>query len=104
MTLWHTILIASVIVAATKVVGHAIRATVLERPRPKRVLELLTVSLLAGLIAVQTLGDGQAIAVDARVPAVGAAIVLFWLRVPFIVVILVAAGIAAALRQLAGWP
>ena len=42
----------------------------LEAPRPARIADLLTVALLAALVAVQTLGDGQAIVVDARVPAV----------------------------------
>lgn len=104
MTLWHAILIASIIVLGTKVLGHALPTRLFERPTPRRTLELLTVSLLAGLIAVQSLGAGQAIAIDARLPAVGVAVVLFWLRVPFIVVIVVVALVAALLRRLLGWP
>jgi hypothetical protein len=58
----------------------------------------LTVALLSALIVVQTLGAGQGIAVDARVPAIVVAAVLFALRVPFIVVVAAAAGVAALIR------
>ena len=71
-------------------------AGLLERERPARIADLLTVALLAALIAVQTLGAGQAIVVDARVPAVIVAAALFALRVPFLVVVIVAAALVAA--------
>lgn len=63
---------------------------------------LLTVALLSALIVVQTLGQGQAIVLDARVPAIIVAAGLFALRVPFIVVVAAAAATAAALRLWAG--
>jgi hypothetical protein len=75
-------------------------AGLLERERPARIADLLTVALLSALIAVQTLGAGQAIVVDARVPAVVVAAALFALRVPFIVVVAVAALVAAGIRAL----
>ncbi|QCR19523.1 AzlD domain-containing protein [Agrococcus sp. SGAir0287] len=103
MTTWHVILVASILVAALKVLGHLVPSGPLEGPRPGRILELLTVSLLAALVAVQTLADGTALVVDARLPAVGVAIVLYRLRVPFLVVVVAAAAIAALLRRLAGW-
>jgi hypothetical protein len=58
------------------------------------------VALLAALIAVQTLGAGQAIVIDARVPAVIVAAALYALRVPFVVVVAVAAVVAAGIRAL----
>jgi hypothetical protein len=67
-----------------------------------RVLGLVTVALLAGLLAVQTAGQGQGLAVDARLAAVAAAGVALWLRAPFIVVVVLAAAVAAGLRAL-GW-
>jgi hypothetical protein len=75
-------------------------AGLLERERPARIADLLTVALLAALIAVQMLGAGQGIVVDARVPAVVVAAALFALRVPFIVVVTVAALVAAGIRAL----
>lgn len=104
MTLWTTILLAAIVVLATKVAGHTVPTSVLERPTPKRTLELLTVALLACLVAVQTIADGAALRVDARIPAVVLAGVLFWLRVPFVVVVIAAAVTAALLRRFAGLP
>ena len=67
-------------------------------PEPARIADLLTVALLAALVAVQTLGVGDAIVVEARVPAVLVAAGLLLLRAPFLVVVVAAAAVAAALR------
>ena len=56
--------------------------------------------LLAALILTQTLGDGQHLVLDARVPALAVAAVLVWRRAPFLVVVLAAAATAALLRAL----
>jgi hypothetical protein len=61
---------------------------------------LVAVPLLAALILVQTLGTGQRLVLDARLPAVAVAAVLVWRRAPFLVVVLAAAGTAALLRAL----
>lgn len=102
MTVWQIVLLASVAVLALKVVGYLVPASVMERPTPARVANLTTVALLAALVVTQTLERGGALALDARVPAVVVAGILFALRVPFIVVIVVAALLAAGLRAL-GW-
>lgn len=102
MTLWNAVLIASVICLAVKAVGYAVPAHWLEAPRPARIADLLTVALLAALVAVQTLSAGQAIVLDARVPAVVVAGVLLAIRAPFLVVVVAAAAVAAVLRLL-GW-
>lgn len=102
MSLWHLILLASIAVLAIKLLGYAVPPAVFDRPRPRRTLELLTVSLLAGLVAVQALGQGEGVAVDARVPAVVVAAGLFAVRAPFIVAVAAAAAVAAGLRAL-GW-
>jgi hypothetical protein len=104
MTLWQLLLLASIAVLAIKLAGYAVPPRLFERPRPRRTLELLTVSLLAGLVAVQTLGAGAAVVLDARVPAVLVAAALFAARAPFIVAVLAAAATAALLRALAGFP
>jgi hypothetical protein len=102
MTVWQIILLASIAVLALKVVGYLVPPSLIERPTPSRVANLLTVALLSALIVVQTLGQGQAIVLDARVPAIIVAAGLFALRVPFIVVVAAAAATAAALRLWAG--
>ena len=102
MSIWSAVLLAACICVALKAFGYLIPARVLAAPRPARISDLLTVALLAALVAVQTLGDGQSIVVDARVPAVLVAAVLLWLRQSFLVVVFAAAAVAALLRW-AGW-
>lgn len=102
MTLWHIVLIASIACVALKLAGYAVPPHWLEKPAAARTADLLTVALLAALIAVQTLGAGQALVVDARVPALAVAGLLYWLRVPFLVVVIAAAVVAALLRLWTG--
>ncbi len=102
MTLWTAVLAASVICLALKATGYLLPAHWLDAPRPARVADLLTVALLAALVVVQTLGAGQAVVVDARLPAVGVAALLLWARAPFLVVV-AGAGVTAALLRLWGW-
>ncbi|MBD7956782.1 AzlD domain-containing protein [Microbacterium sp. Sa4CUA7] len=102
MTLWNAVLLASIICVALKAVGYLIPPKVLDAPRPARVADLLTVALLAALVAVQALGVGQEIVVDARLPALAVAAGLLIVRAPFLVVVAAAAATAALLR-LWGW-
>ena len=98
MTVWQIILVASIAVLALKLLGYLVPPSIIEKPTPARVANLLTVALLSALVAVQTLAVGQSIELDARVPALLVAAVLFALRVPFIVVIIAAAATAALIR------
>lgn len=102
MTMWTAILLGGIAVVGLKLVGYLVPEEWLERPRPARITDLLTVALLAALVAVQTIGDGMALRVDARLPAVAVAALLLWRRAPFLVVVVAAAGTAALLRWL-GW-
>lgn len=98
MSLWSAILLAGVICLALKVAGQLVPPKLLEAPRPARISDLLTVALLAALVAVQTFGAGQAVVVDARVPALLVAAGLLWMRQSFLVVVVAAALVAAVLR------
>lgn len=98
MSVWAAVLLAASLCAALKAVGYLIPARVLEAPRTARISDLLTVALLAALVAVQTLGSGRAVVLDARIPAVLVAAVLLYLRQSFLVVVLAAALVAALLR------
>lgn len=100
MTLWQLLIIAATACFALKLAGYVIPPALISRPTPARVANLLTVALLAALIAVQTLGRGQALVLDARVPAVLVAAGLYALKAPFIVVVIVAAVVAAGIRAL----
>jgi hypothetical protein len=98
VTVWQIIILGSIAVLALKLVGYLVPPAIVERPTPSRVANLLTVALLSALIVVQTLGAGQGIVLDARVPAIIVAAGLFALRVPFIVVVAAAAATAALIR------
>jgi hypothetical protein len=100
--MWTALLVASIVCVALKTLGYLVPPKWVEAPRPMRIADLLTVALLAALVAVQTLGVGQAIVVDARVPAVLVAAGLLLLRAPFLVVV-AAAAVTAALLRLWGW-
>lgn len=102
MTLWSAILLAAIACVALKTIGYLVPSSWLDAPRPARIADLLTVALLAALVGVQTLAAGQAIAVDARVPAVLVAAGLLLMRAPFLVVV-AAAALVAALLRLWGW-
>jgi hypothetical protein len=102
MTMWNAILLASIVCVALKAVGYLIPPRWLDAPRPARIADLLTVALLAALVGVQTFGAGQAIVVDARLPAILVAAGLLLLRAPFLVVV-AAAAVVAALLRLWGW-
>ncbi|WP_336646040.1 AzlD domain-containing protein [Microbacterium sp. USHLN186] len=102
MSVWSAVLLAACICTAMKMIGYLVPARLLEAPRPARISDLLTVALLGALVAVQSLGAGQAVLVDARLPAVLVAAGLLWLRQSFLVVVFAAAAVAALLRLL-GW-
>lgn len=102
MNVWTIILLGSLSILVLKLLGYLVPPTFMERPTPSRVATLLTVALLSALVVTQTLERDHQIVLDARVPAVAVAAVLLMLRVPFFVVVLSAAVVAAVLRLL-GW-
>ena len=74
-----------------------------DRPLPRSfaaVMPLLAPCLLAALVVGQTVADGRAVVLDARVLGVAAAGVALALRAPLLVVLALAAGVAAAARAL----
>jgi len=101
MSTWTTVLVASALAYALKVLGHVVPARWLDGERTSRVTSALPIALLAALVGVQTLtsSSGQVV-VDSRAAAVLVAIVALLLRAPFIVVVVLAAAVAAGLRAL----
>ena len=96
MTLWLIVIVASLACLALKLAGYLIPPSLIEKPTPSRIANLLTVALLSALVAVQTFGSGAGLSFDARVPALLVAVVLFALRVPFVVVVIAAAAITGS--------
>ena len=103
MNLWTLVIVASIIVLALKLAGYLVPPKLFESVPAKRTSGLLTVALLSALVAVNTITAGNDIVLDARLPALVLAGVLFALRVPFIVVLVAAALCAALLRLWGGW-
>jgi len=90
----------SVLAWLQKYAGHAVPERWVSGPRISRITALLPVALLAALIAVSALTSDGVVSVDARVAGLAAAFVALLLRAPFLVVLIVAAATAAALRAL----
>lgn len=101
MSMWVALLIAAGLAFALKLVGYLVPSDLLAEPHVKRVTAALPIALLAALVAIQTLTrTGGALTVDARLAAVAVAVVALLLRAPFIVVVVLGALTAAALRAL----
>jgi hypothetical protein len=94
------VLLASIVCFGLKALGYLVPARLIERPAAAWTVDLLTVALLAALIFLQTFAHGQQLQLDARLAAVLVASILFALRVPFIVVVVAAAVVAAGIRAL----
>jgi hypothetical protein len=101
VTTWTTVLVASALAFALKLLGYVVPARWLDGERTTRVTSALPIALLAALVGVQTLTDTDgSVTVDSRVAAVAVAVVALLLRAPFIVVVVLAALVAAGLRLL----
>ena len=101
MTVWLALLAATACCYALKLAGLSVPAELLEHPVAERVADLLPTVLLAALVAVQVLGSGNALVLDARLVGLGVAVLALLLRAPFLVVV-ASASVAAAVVRLAG--
>ena len=97
---WAAILVTSAGCYLLKLAGLLVPRVWLEHPVVARVAALLPVALLAALAAVQAFAVGTRLVVDARLAGVAAGVVALVFRAPFLVVVFVAAGTAAAVRAL----
>jgi len=96
---WIAVLATAAGCYALKLAGLTVPQRVLASPRVRRFAELVPVALLMALSAVQAATSGHAFALDpARLAGLGATVVALLLRAPFLLVIVAAAGTAAALR------
>ena len=98
--IWAAVLGGSLLAYAMKLLGFALPAELLDRPRIRRIAGYLPIAMLAALVAVQTFAAGTSVMVDARLAGLAAAVIALLLRAPFLVVVLVAAATAAILRAL----
>ena len=97
---WIAIIAAAALAWGVKYVGHSVPEHWLANPRVHRIAGYITVAMLAALFAVQAFTSRGTLVVDARLAAVGVAVVLLWRKAPFWLVVLAAAATAAGLRAL----
>lgn len=97
-TLWAWLLLACALALGTKLLGYAVPARWLAGPRMARMAGVVTAGLLAALVVSNTLGDARGMVLDARLGALLAAALALYLRLPFLLVVLIGAVTAALLR------
>nr|WP_240477193.1 AzlD domain-containing protein [Jiangella muralis] len=105
MTMSTTALVAAVAVLgvgtfAFRYAGPALRDRVTLPPRAEQLLATSAIVLLAALVATAAMLDGREFDSAARPAGVLVGAGLAWRRAPFVVVVVAAAGTAAALRLL----
>jgi hypothetical protein len=97
---WVAIAVTAVGCYAWKALGMSLPASVLGRPGVRGFALLAPVALLAALTAVQTLGTGRHLVIDARAAGVAGAAIALLLRAPFLAVVATAVAVTAAVRLL----
>ncbi|NRQ36542.1 AzlD domain-containing protein [Nonomuraea sp. NN258] len=103
MSTWWAIALVCVGCYALKLAGLAAPRRVLDHPLVRRFAELVPVTLLGALIAVQMFTGAGGLAFDpARTAGLGAAVVALLLRAPFLVVLASAAVVTALVRVFLG--
>ena len=98
MTLWGFILLACAATYLTKLAGYAVSARWLQNQRMTRVAGAITVALLASLTVMNTFAAGTALVIDARLASLAAAALALWLRLPFLLVVVLGAVAAGLVR------
>ena len=97
---WWTIAALSAGSYALKALGPLVLRERAAAPGLSRLAGLMTPALLAALVAVQTFGAERALVLDARAAGLVAAGVAVWRRLPFVVVVVLAAAVTAVVRAI----
>lgn len=82
--------------------GFVLGGLIGDNERFTRLLALLPLSIVSGVIAIQTFGVKQDLVIDARVVGVGLAALGAWKKLPMGLLVLIAA-VSTALVRKAGW-
>ena len=96
--MWTAVLLAGVGCYLLKLAGLSLPERVLAHPTVERVADLIPVALLSALVAVQVFSTGPELVLDARALGLAFAVVALLLRIPFLVVVVGAAVVAAVAR------
>ena len=95
---WAAILALGIGTYAMKAVGPVVLGSRMLPDWLQQVFTLVAVTLLASLVAINTLVAGRSITLDGRIAGLAVAVVCLWCRAPFIVVVIAAAVTAATVR------
>ncbi|GAA3743247.1 AzlD domain-containing protein [Salinactinospora qingdaonensis] len=99
MNLWIAVIATGLGCYLLKLAGMAAPRGLVDRPLVRRFVLATPIALLAALIALQTLAQGQELVLDvARLGGLAAAVLTLLLRAPFLVVLIAAALTTAVLR------
>ena len=98
---WTLILVLAAGAYFFKVLGLVVIGDRALPPVLDRCLGLIPAALIAALVVKDTFSVGQQLQIDARAAGVGVAAILAWRKAPLIVVIIVGAGVTAAVRAIA---
>ncbi len=101
MSTWVIIVVLAAGSVALKVTGPLLAGGRTPPPWADRVVALLAPALIASLVVVATITDGQTVRVDARAVGVVAGALALWWRAPLVLALLIAATATAALRAAA---
>lgn len=95
---WVVVAVVGVVTVLFKAAGPVFLG---RRPLPARVqsiVDLLAPVMLTALVVTQTVGNGEELQVDARVPGVAAAGIAIWRGVPLVGAMAIAGAVTALLR------
>ena len=81
-----------------KVIGLVVIGDRTLPPVVARCLALIPAAMISALIVLNTFSNGHDLNIDARAAGGGAAVIAAWRRAPFIVVIVIGAGVTALVR------
>jgi branched-subunit amino acid transport protein len=95
---WLVIAVVGAVTILFKASGPVLLGGRALPPRVASVVEVLAPAMLAALVVTQTVGGDRALVLDERLAGVLVGGVAVWLRAPLLVVMVVAAATAAAIR------
>ena len=97
---WAAMLVLGAGVYGQRLIGMLAVDTSRLPARWNAVIERVPLAIIAAVIALQTGTSGGSLELDARVAGVAAAALCAWRRLPLAVIVVVAAGVTAALRAI----
>ena len=98
---WTLVLVLAAGAFAFKALGLVVIGDRALPPVLDRCLALIPAALIAALVVNDTFSVGQHLQIDARAAGVGAALLATWRKAPLILVIVIGAGVTAAVRAVA---